>query len=79
MLDLPDVEKFARAQISRSSVADRITFVTSDFFADDLPPADLYNLGRILHDWSKEKILPLLSKIHVSLPRGGAFSSKKPS
>ncbi len=73
VLDLPDVEKFARVHISRSSVADRINFMASDFFKDDLPPADLYNLGRILHDWSEEKIVSLLRKVYRSLPAGGAL------
>jgi acetylserotonin N-methyltransferase len=73
VLDLPAVEKFARTHIARCSAADRIDFVASDFFANDLPVADLYNLGRILHDWSEEKITSLLGKIHRSLPAGGAL------
>jgi acetylserotonin N-methyltransferase len=73
VLDLPNVEKFARVHISRSLASDRIDFVSSDFFANDLPPADLYNLGRILHDWSEEKIVALLSKIYVALRPGGAL------
>jgi acetylserotonin N-methyltransferase len=73
VLDLPDVEKFARAYIARSSVAGRIDFVVSDFFADELPEADLYNLGRILHDWSEEKIIPLLRKVYSALPSGGGL------
>ncbi len=73
VLDLPAVEKFARTHIARSSAADRIDFVASDFFANDLPAADLYNLGRILHDWSEEKIVSLLGKIHRALPPGGAL------
>ena len=44
-----------------------------DFFADPLPAADLYGLGRILHDWSEEKIHRLLSKIHAALPVGGGL------
>src|SRR4051794_15131943 len=73
VLDLPSVEKFARAHISRSTVADRIDFIASDFFADELPSADLYNLGRILHDWSEEKIISLLRKIYGSLGTGGGL------
>jgi acetylserotonin N-methyltransferase len=47
--------------------------VAGDFFEDPLPPADLYGLGRILHDWSEEKIQRLLKKIYGSLPAGGAL------
>jgi len=32
-----------------------------------LPPADLYALGKIIHDWDDEKIGKLLRKIHAAL------------
>jgi len=47
--------------------------IAGDFFIDPLPPADLYSLGRILHDWSPEKIDKLLVKIHAALPAGGGL------
>jgi len=47
--------------------------IPGDFFADPLPDADLYSLGRILHDWSEEKIVKLLAKIHAALPKGGGL------
>jgi acetylserotonin N-methyltransferase len=71
VLDLPAVEKFARAAINRTPVQDRIDFVAADFFADPLPPADLYLLGRILHDWTEAKIRKLLDKIAAKLHSGG--------
>lgn len=52
---------------------DRMEFIAGDFFSDPLPDADLYSLGRILHDWSETKIQTLLAKIHARLPRGGAL------
>jgi acetylserotonin N-methyltransferase len=73
VMDLPAVEPFAREYIARSGVADRIEFVTGDFFAGDLPRADLYVLGRILHDWDDPKIDNLLHKILLALPRQGAL------
>jgi acetylserotonin N-methyltransferase len=73
LLDLPAVEKFARLYIDGSSVADRIQFQAADFFADPLPSADLYSLGRILHDWTFEKITRLLDKIVASLPPAGGL------
>jgi acetylserotonin N-methyltransferase len=54
-------------------VATEVDFIAGDFFADPLPPADLYALGRILHDWSEDKIRVLLAKIHEALPPGGAL------
>ena len=44
-----------------------------DFFTDPLPPADLYACGRILHDWSDDKIDTLMRKIYAALPPGGGF------
>jgi acetylserotonin N-methyltransferase len=67
VLDLPSVEPYAREFISKSGVADRIDFLAADFFRDDLPPADLYGLGRILHDWPDARANALLSKIQGSL------------
>lgn len=63
VLDLPLVEPYAREIISQTDVADRIKFVTADFFEDKLPAADLYSLGRILHDWDEARIQTLLTKI----------------
>ena len=37
-------------------MADRVAVQGGDFFKDLLPPADLYALGRIVHDWAEEKI-----------------------
>ena len=73
VLDLPPVEQFAREHITQSEFRDRLDFVKGDFFVDDLPKADLYILGRILHDWDDPKIDILLRKILLSLPRQGAL------
>jgi acetylserotonin O-methyltransferase len=48
-------------------------FFRGDFFTDELPDADLYALGRILHDWSEEKIRKLLAKVVAKLPQNGAL------
>lgn len=71
VFDLPDAMPLAQEVVAASTVAGRIRVQAGDFFADPLPPADLYALGRILHDWTEEKILRLLSKIHDALPPGG--------
>jgi acetylserotonin N-methyltransferase len=47
--------------------------IAGDFFTAPLPEADLYTLGRILHDWSQEKIRSLLAKIYAALPARGAL------
>jgi len=73
VFDLAPVTPLAREQVSRSPARDRIEVVGGDFFADDLPAADLYTLGRILHDWSEDKIALLLRRIFDRLPSGGAL------
>jgi acetylserotonin O-methyltransferase len=73
VFDLPLVERFADEQISASSVADRVRFAVGDFFAGELPPADLYSLGRIIHDWGEENIQLLLRKVFAALPSGGGI------
>jgi acetylserotonin O-methyltransferase len=73
VFDLPVVLPLAREIIAASPVADRIEVAAGDFFTDPLPDGDLFTLGRILHDWSEEKIHTLLRKIHQCLPAGGAL------
>ena len=51
----------------------RVEAIAGDFFTDALPPADLYSLGRILHDWGDEKIRRLLARIYAALPAGGGL------
>lgn len=67
VFDLPRVIGFAR------TIAAGVDFIEGDFFADPLPAADLYALGRILHDWSEDKIRVLLGKICDALPAGGGL------
>ncbi len=73
VFDLPQVTALAREQVELSKARSRIEIVAGDFFEDDLPPADLYALGRILHDWHDDKINLLLRKILDRLPSGGGL------
>jgi acetylserotonin N-methyltransferase len=73
VFDLPRAVPLAREQVALSPAAARIQIVAGDFFQDELPPADLYTLGRILHDWDEPKIVILLEKIYRSLPEHGAL------
>jgi len=73
VFDLPRVIEVTRELVSQSPAAARIEMVAGDFFADDLPESDLFAAGRILHDWSAEKIRALLAKIFARLPAGGGL------
>ncbi len=72
VFDLPEVVPLARELVAAAEVADRVEVSAGDFFADPLPDADLYTLGRILHDWTEDKILTLLRRAYDRLPVGGA-------
>ena len=73
VFDLPQAAGMARELVARSAASARIEVVSGDFFADELPEADLYYTGRILHDWSEEKIDRLLARILHRLPSEGAL------
>lgn len=73
VFDLPRVTPFAREMATGSAAGERIEAVDGDFFTDALPEADLYAVGRILHDWSDEQCERLLRKICERLPSGGAL------
>ena len=71
--DLPNVAPIATRRIKQAGLADRVTAVAGDFFADPLPKADVITMGMILHDWNLEKKKVLIGKAYDALPEGGAF------
>src|SRR5262249_8466596 len=73
VFDLPAAVPLAQEIVGASPVAGRIDILAGDFFADELPEADLYALGRIVHDWSEDKVLTLLKRIFDRLPPGGGL------
>ena len=73
VFDLPPVTPVARRYVSEAGLGERIETADGDFFKDPLPPADLYSLGRILHDWSDDKVRFLLDKVAKALPAAGGL------
>lgn len=71
VFDLPEVLKITAEFVNPAR--DRVTMAGGDFFVDNLPKGDVYALSRILHDWTEEKILKLLSRIYDALPPGGGI------
>lgn len=71
--DLARVLPLAEEHIAALTARNRIATCPGDFFSGELPPADLYALGRILHDWGEDKIRLLLGRIFEALPPGGAL------
>jgi len=73
IFDLPAVIATAREYVGRGTPVYGLTLIQGDFFTDSLPEADIFTLGRILHDWSEDKIRTLLRKVWERLPSGGAL------
>jgi len=71
--DLPPVAPVAAANLARHGVGDRVKVAVGDFFADDFPPADVYFMGNILHDWDEAQKRLLIEKAFAGLPSGGVL------
>ncbi|KAM7403698.1 hypothetical protein PAMA_004235 [Pampus argenteus] len=69
VFDLPQVVETAQKHFCEEN--DAVVFQSGDFFSGEIPPADLYVLARIIHDWPEEKCLMLLKKIYDSCKPGG--------
>lgn len=67
VLDRPSVVAEDPAYPGEFGVADRCTYVGGDMF-QSAPEADAYLLKWILHDWSDEDCVELLSTIHEAAP-----------
>jgi predicted transcriptional regulator len=55
---------------SKMGVQDRCTYVAGNMF-DQVPKADAYIMKMILHDWSDDECIKILSKIHDSSSNEG--------
>jgi hypothetical protein len=71
--DLQPVEPFFDEYVAAAGLRDRLRFYPGDFFADDLPGADVLIMGHILHDWDMDEKRLLLDKAYAALPKGGAL------
>jgi precorrin-6B methylase 2 len=71
--DLPEVAPVFEDYVEHNGVQERLRFAAGDFFADELPNADVLVMGHILHDWSFDEKRTLISKAHEALPEGGAL------
>ena len=71
--DLPAATLIAQRKIAAGGLADRVTAVSIDFFAQPLPKADVITMGMILQDWNLEKKMHLIRAAYDALPSGGAF------
>jgi SAM-dependent methyltransferase len=71
VFDRAEVRELCLEMRARFELDDRLDFVAGDFFRDPLPGGDVFSLGYILSDWSREKGTDLLRKIGRALAPGG--------
>ena len=71
VFDLPHVVQDARPVIDEAGLSARCETAGGDFFADDLPGADVYLMAQILHDWDDERALAILRNCRRSIADGG--------
>jgi hypothetical protein len=70
VLDLPHIVPDAAAAARSDGLHERFTTVSGDFF-QSVPPADLYVLRYILHDWDDETCVQILQNCRDALREGG--------
>jgi O-methyltransferase domain/Dimerisation domain len=73
VFDLPHARDGAVAFIARQGLTDRVTASSGDFF-DSVPPADLYLMKFILHDWDDDACVKLLSNCRRAMQDGGRIA-----
>ena len=73
VLDLPEMEPFFDEHATSLGLADRMRFHGGDFFARELPAADVVLLGHVLHDWDREQRGHLIAKAYRAVNPGGAL------
>ncbi|GHC78297.1 methyltransferase [Streptomyces flavofungini] len=57
--------------LSRDGLADRCSLVAGDFFRSVPEGADLHMMKSIVHDWSDDQVVTILSHCRAVLPPGG--------
>jgi SAM-dependent methyltransferase len=71
VFDLPPVVPVAERHLAAMGVGDRVRVVGGDFFADELPHADVVVMGNVLHDWDEDQKKALIAKAYDALNDGG--------
>ena len=71
--DLPQVEPIFSRFVAAHGLSERVRFIGGDFFANELPRADVLIMGFILHDWDLPTKRMLIGKAHAALPPGGSL------
>ena len=72
VLDVPDLISLAqeRFPVQDRAVANRLEYIGGDMF-DSVPPANVYIMKHIIHDWDDEKCIQLLENCRRSMQGDG--------
>jgi hypothetical protein len=72
VLDIPELIPVARerAAVKDPTVGNRLEFIGEDMFKS-VPPADIYIMKHIIHDWEDEKCIRLLQNCRQSMQGAG--------
>jgi ubiquinone/menaquinone biosynthesis C-methylase UbiE len=72
VMDVPDLIPVARERlrVSDPTVATRLEYFGGDMF-ESVPPANVYIMKNIIHDWEDEKCIRLLENCHRSMQEDG--------
>jgi hypothetical protein len=70
VLELPHALEGARREAEKRGLSDRFSAVPGDFFKE-VPPADLYLLKMILHDWDDDDCVTILHNCRAAVREGG--------
>jgi SAM-dependent methyltransferase len=73
VFDLPHVIDAARPMLESTGLNGRCDAVGGDFFTDPFPPADVYVLAQILHDWDDERSVAILRNCRRSIAPDGSL------
>ena len=68
LFDKPD--EVVKHRLDAAGVADRVDIVAGDFFVA-VPPADVYLLKRIIHNWNDEQSVQILENCRRAMRPGG--------
>jgi len=73
VFDLPPMGPLFEARMAELGLSGRASFTGGDFFADDLPAADVMVCGHVLSDWNTDQRALLLGKAFAALAPGGTL------
>ncbi len=71
--DLPEVEAVAKENVANAGLIEQIHCTALNFLTDELPKADVFTMGNVLHDWGTEHKKMLIQKAYAALPKNGAL------